>query len=297
MRVAVCTATLVLVALSTGGGADPARSKSALVFADAHENVWVAVVGESGRRLLVRGGSTPTWSPDGGRVAYAWHVPRRSAASSAIWIVQADGTRRAQLTHPDSACVDLHPSWSPDGRSIVFARECADVAHDSLDVDLFTVDTGSGKVSPLTSTPDDWEDSPSVSPDGSEVAFMLDDGIHALALPTKTLRRVTHALTLAGDNEPAWSPDGLRIAYARDGKGVTRAVFVARRDGGNARRLTGWGANYAPVWSPDGRSLAVTVIRPDKPSATSIQSTLRVINAATGKSRFELADAGDADWR
>jgi TolB protein len=56
--------------------------------------------------------------------------------------------------------------------------------------------------------------------------------------------------------EPAWSPDGRRIAFAskRDG---TLDVFVMNADGTDARRLTSTSADDShPTWSPDGRQLA-----------------------------------------
>jgi TolB protein len=66
---------------------------------------------------------------------------------------------------------------------------------------------------------------------------------------------------VARGRQPAWSPDGRRIAFVRDG-----LVFVADRDGGNVRRLTRrepglhWPASF-PAWSPDGARIAFTGTR------------------------------------
>ena len=49
--------------------------------------------------------------------------------------------------------------------------------------------------------------------------------------------------------QPAWSPDGRRIAVARSGSGI----FVITLRDGSARRLTSGGSDGAPAWSPDGR--------------------------------------------
>jgi TolB protein len=47
---------------------------------------------------------------------------------------------------------------------------------------------------------------------------------------------------------PAWSPDGSRLALARDGD-----IIVVTTGGRGVRLLTGAGGNARPSWSPDGR--------------------------------------------
>ena len=58
----------------------------------------------------------PSWSPDGSRLAYR--------EGERVWIMNADGTNRTQLTHCHLPCVaDFAPAWSPDGRRIAFTRQ------------------------------------------------------------------------------------------------------------------------------------------------------------------------------
>ena len=52
--------------------------------------------------------------------------------------------------------------------------------------------------------------------------------------------------------EPAFSPDGKRIAFARLGSGV----FTMNPDGTGLRRLTSGSRDIYPVWSPDGKRIA-----------------------------------------
>ncbi len=58
------------------------------------------------------------------------------------------------------------------------------------------------------------------------------------------------------ETEPAWSPDGTRIAFVsrRDGRSH---IYVMRADGTGARRLTDSAdGDEGPTWSPDGRRIA-----------------------------------------
>lgn len=56
---------------------------------------------------------------------------------------------------------------------------------------------------------------------------------------------------LGAGAQAAWSPDGLRLAFVRDGD-----VWTIDAAGGTGRRLTSDGAASSPVWSPDGTTLA-----------------------------------------
>ena len=66
----------------------------------------------------------------------------------------------------------------------------------------------------------------------------------------------------AGELDPAWSPDGRRIAYARAEPfqfSPPPSVHVARADGSGRRNLTPDQPSSQPDWSPDGRRIALTV--------------------------------------
>jgi len=65
----------------------------------------------------------PTWSPDGQRVAiqvgrYDRNDPTRDRAD--IWVVDVATGVATNLTPADDPWIDETPSWSPDGRTIVF---------------------------------------------------------------------------------------------------------------------------------------------------------------------------------
>ena len=60
--------------------------------------------------------SHPSWSPDGSRIVFA----SSRTGSNAIHVMRADGTSVVQLT--SESAYDFHPSWSPNGQWIAFQR-------------------------------------------------------------------------------------------------------------------------------------------------------------------------------
>jgi Tol biopolymer transport system component/DNA-binding winged helix-turn-helix (wHTH) protein len=77
--------------------------------------------------------------------------------------------------------------------------------------------------------------------------------------------RVTRLTDHPGrDEDPVWSPDGQRIAFASDRSGGAFQIYVMNADGSAPRRVTALPISCSePSWSPDGRRLAF--LRNDQP--------------------------------
>jgi Tol biopolymer transport system component len=102
---------------------------------------------------------------------------------------------------------------------------------------------------------------PAWSSDGRLIAFASRrDGvshIYLMRADGTNVRRLTDAPS--ADESPTWSPDRLRIAFAREG-----ALFVVASAGGPAHRVgRGLGAAADPAWSPDGKLIAYDYRRPE----------------------------------
>jgi Tol biopolymer transport system component len=80
----------------------------------------------------------------------------------------------------------------------------------------------------------------------TEIFSVRSDGTDAVALTTHVGR----------DEDPDWSPDGSRIAFASDRDGPL-GVYLMNADGSDVRRLTPTSlVSYRPAWSPDGKRIA-----------------------------------------
>lgn len=91
------------------------------------------------------------------------------------------------------------------------------------------------------------------------------------------------------DSEPAWSPDGHRIAFDSDRGGSGFDVWVMNADGSGVTRLTSEpAADGYPAWSPDGSKIAFITLRDGN-------SEIYVMNAdGTGQRRLTTSPADDA---
>jgi Tol biopolymer transport system component len=101
-----------------------------------------------------------------------------------------------------------------------------------------------------------------VSPDGSLLAYVRDgdegaNQIFIAGIDGTDVRQVTH--DAMGAFEPAWSPDGTRIAYTGSpAGGGSRNLFVLDVDSGESTQLTDEGLVEGPSFTPDGSSVLYT---------------------------------------
>jgi Tol biopolymer transport system component len=203
---------------------------------------------------LQRAQASPAFSPDGNQVAFGGY----EGGDGAIYTTLVGGDKPLRLTVKSGVCC---PSWSPDGRQIAFMRFLQPgmsinvvSALGGAEKSLYTEESGGvrGMCARL-----DW------SPDGRMLAFgeSKDRGIHSrialLSLDDLTIRPLTSPVQQEVDCEPAFSPDGLRVAFGRGSVGgFGQDLFVVPVTGGEPRRLTfdnAWGG--APVWTQDGRDI------------------------------------------
>lgn len=123
------------------------------------------------------------------------------------------------------------------------------------------------------------------------LAVVRADGIWELDGSGAAVRRL-----VTTGSEPAWSPDGRRLAYTKRWEGVNGGVGVAVLDLGTMQSrylLVGSGVDYrTPTWSPDGSRIAVTRVA----AATPLQPSLLAVDAADGGDRTDLGPGDAPHW-
>jgi Tol biopolymer transport system component len=191
---------------------------------------------------------------------------------------------------------DRSPSWSPDGKSILFTRSF--IPPQRRDIEIFSIGTGRKGVARQITRSTGINFDPAWSPRGDEIALV---STRIRSTPQIFLMNAngSNATPLTQDalsaGEPAWSPDASRIAFVRDDD-----IWTMNADGTNPVRLT---RSYTyteaihPAWSPDGTKI---VFSQDVDFGRSVIYALYVIPASGGEPRPLLEGYGnyeDPDWQ
>lgn len=221
-----------------------------------------------------------------GKIAY--EGPGLSGiSSSSIFSMNPDGTGKTNLTSSPAkgaarrgASVGSYdPSYSADGRKIVFSR----VPQGQFAHDVVVMNADGSNQTNITNTSGDREMDPAFSPDGSKIAFIRDpdngdaqlwvmnaDGTGGAAL--------AGAIGLNSPQGPEFSPDGSKIAFNAS-TGTGDHVYLIGSNGQGLTDLTPNvpGSNSEPSWSPDGSRIAFA----NRP-LQGTESDIFVIGAAGG---------------
>ncbi|HEX6061677.1 MAG TPA: S9 family peptidase [Candidatus Limnocylindria bacterium] len=251
--------------------------------------------------------ATPRWSPDGQRLAFVSDrgaVPAgKKRAPKNVFIVDGTGGEPRQIAHFADDCGDL--TWLPDGSGVIVTLKDAAtgqpddapkvydrIRYKSDDAGLFDLRRKHLWLVPLQGDPrkltdGDWDDGqPSVSPDGTQIAFTSNrsadrdrntvSDIWTVPIAGGSPARVT---TERGQyTNASWSPDGSAIACLGTSDAIgagarnTRVWRFSRGGGAGSDLLGDWDrttgsrvmsdirgetAALPPAWTRDGRILFI----------------------------------------
>jgi len=211
-----------------------------------HIDVYI-VDGANAKPIRVAEGTSPSWSPDGQRLAYCIH-----GAHGELQILVAEGTAKRQLTDlREGACP---PVWSPDSQRIAFTAR----GGKSGMVWIVGAD-GANPRAILEGDVAGW------SPDGTKLLFRRkdakgrDNGWIANPDGSEPQMVFTDGSAIIG---MAWFPDGKSVVYSSERSGGKSAVFRVNVDGTHLEKFGSgnYQAMFSPVLSPDGKWLVVDAI-------------------------------------
>jgi Tol biopolymer transport system component len=221
------------------------------VYAAGRE-VWIADADGGNRRRIEGipdgggfGPRSPALSPDGSLVAF---LDGEFGPAGEIWVVPADGGEARRLTrHIDRLETAGSPSWTPDGRFILYTAGSFGSQH------LWRVDVDTGESAPLTTGTGGY-DAPSISGDGESFAYSNRRSLWKL-MRTDTATGA-HAEIHESRNPiilPRLSPDSAEIVFFTQVR-TGLHLFAIGVDGEDLRQLTfdDGGVNTLPVWSDSG---------------------------------------------
>ncbi|MGZ8227518.1 MAG: TolB family protein [Methylococcaceae bacterium] len=204
-----------------------------------------------------------------------------------IWVMGPDGANPVNITNtPDVS--ELSPSWSGDGQKIAFT---IDIGAGNANIWVMNADGSNQQQVTFKDQPDTyaWQGDPSFSPDGAKIAFTRHRPFSYMGDQTDIfvinvdgtgempITNMTEESIPFDEVEPAWSPDGSKIAFSGvrfeeyidplgvPSEGAQWEILTMNPDGSGEQILSAGAegserAQYleqdrGPSWSPDGVSL------------------------------------------
>ncbi len=176
--------------------------------------------------------SSPSWSPDGSRVAFS--------RNGDIYVASPSGEILKRLT--TSPAIDISPTWSPDGTKIAFVSDRAGAPN------IYVMSSDGGRALKITSggynTDPVWSPNPLVN----RIAFVKVEKSKADIYSVGPAGHGQQRLTSSGRNEhPSWSPDGHYITFSSKRLGK-RQVYIMYLNGENKLPLSRGGNDSFSTW-------------------------------------------------
>lgn len=214
----------------------------------------IAITGGESKQLTTgdRSSSTPRWSPDGTRLAFA--------NGGQLWTMDTAGGAKKQVTTISTGGGD--PVWSPDGKWIAFVSDvypdCADDACNRARDEKMEASKVKAKIVDrlLFRHWVAWKDGKR-----THVFVVSSDGGTARDMTTGDYD--SPPFSLGGPTDYAFSPDSKELSFVTNTDKVEATstnsdIFVEPVTGGDATRITSENKGYdlSPQYSPDGRYLA-----------------------------------------
>jgi TolB protein len=259
----------------TGNNTTPAWSPNGQLIAftssrSGSDDIWVMRGDGTGVRRVTFAAtneSDPSWSPDGRWLAFSSDRLTTDPRNRRSAIYRLRSTRpygaAIQITHPGPDDVggfenDLAPSWAPAGTIYLTRQFRWDEDAEPPWASVYSVPAAGGTATDMLPHLSSSAWSQDVSADGRQLAWSSDEGSDGFYDPPMEImirdaagqiRQLTPERLDVTTQDPAWAPDGTRIAYDRVNQtGPGTAVLTIRPDGTGAVLVTRNAVE--PNWQP-----------------------------------------------
>ena len=227
------------------------------------------------------------WAPTGTRLAYTATVDGKSG----LFVIDAG----ASDAKPTRLADGTAPTWAPDGNTIAYLSGG----------DIWTVTAAGGTPTRVTNGPED-ERAIEWSPDGQSIAFMSTrakaQDVWVVPATGGPPRQLT-TKTMDADEvrfDVSWSPDSKSLLFISNKAAWDHDdLWLVPAAGGEPTRLTTKiRARFPPVWSPDGKSIALQAFKHEEFSYGDMTDLYLVDVAAKKEHKVDLPTyiSGQPAW-
>ncbi len=219
--------------------------------------------------------------------AAIWYFVGKSEQPAVKEATEWATAQNAQLT--DSPWAEGYPSFSPDGKSVIFE------GGENDDRNIFSLRIGGKNLQNLTAGSTENDSMPAFSPDGKKIVFRSERkprGIYVMEETGENVRRLTDF-----GFHPSWSPDGKKIVLSDRPSALHTSHTIANSRlwtidaaSGERRQLETKGDAVMPSWSPGGQRIAFWFVADGNPGE------IATVPADGGDPVIIASDAAAADW-
>jgi Tol biopolymer transport system component len=240
--------------------------------------------------------TSPAFSPDGARIAFAWNGdPAHGAKGFELYVKALGSETLLRLTQHPSEWIS--PAWSPDGTQVAFHRLAG------ADTGIYVVSVLGGPERKLRSTRMPGPNFTFInfsliswSPDGKWIAF-ADEApehehprIHLLSTETLETRQIPISPMCIGEGLPAFSHNGEYLAYWCLREGFDAVLYSLPIPGGQPKTISSFRAfPNGLTWSADDQKLIYSLF----PLKNVFSDELGEVTVENGSTK-QLAFAGSA---
>jgi TolB protein len=184
---------------------------------------------------------SPSWSPDGRKLAYVSFENRRSE----VWVQEVYSGKRTKLASFKGS--NSAPAWSPDGGTLALS-----LSRDG-DSEIYLLDLARQTMQRLTHNRG-ADTEPAWSADGSKIAFLSDRSGRPQLYQVGVGGGRAERLTFKGryNTSPDWSADGRQITFLQGDEGRYR-IALLDLESGVVRLLSNNRQDESPSFAPNGR--------------------------------------------